>query len=54
MVRSATIADAATIAAIYNHYVRHTIVTFEEDAVISTDTPNIQGENPDQIHSPAA
>jgi L-amino acid N-acyltransferase YncA len=33
MLRTATPADAAAIAAIYNHYVLHTIVTFEEEAV---------------------
>jgi phosphinothricin acetyltransferase len=33
MLRDATPADAAAIAAIYNHYVLHTIVTFEEEAV---------------------
>ena len=33
MLRAATPADAAAIAAIYNHYVLHTIVTFEEEAV---------------------
>ncbi|RXK56440.1 N-acetyltransferase family protein [Oleiharenicola lentus] len=33
MLRAATSADAAAIAAIYNHYVLHTIVTFEEEAV---------------------
>lgn len=33
MLRPATPADAAAIAAIYNHYVLHTIVTFEEEAV---------------------
>ena len=33
MIRSATTADAAAIAAIYNHYVLNTSVTFEEDAV---------------------
>lgn len=30
MIRSATPADADAICAIYNHYVRHTVVTFEE------------------------
>ena len=30
MIRSATAADADAICAIYNHYVRHTVVTFEE------------------------
>lgn len=33
MIRLATIADAAPIAAIYNHYVRATTITFEEQAV---------------------
>jgi len=33
MLRAATIADAAGIAAIYNHYVLATIITFEEEAV---------------------
>ncbi|MDB6168889.1 MAG: Acetyltransferase domain, partial [Verrucomicrobia bacterium] len=30
MLRSATSTDAAAIAAIYNHYVLTTIITFEE------------------------
>lgn len=33
MIRSATISDAAMIAAIYNHYVGSTTITFEEEAV---------------------
>ena len=33
MIRPATSADAAAIAAIYNHYVLNTVVTFEEEAV---------------------
>ncbi|CAI3805067.1 arsinothricin resistance N-acetyltransferase ArsN1 family B [Rheinheimera sp. MM224] len=33
MIRQATSADAAAIAAIYNHYVLNTSVTFEEQAV---------------------
>lgn len=33
MLRSATPADAAAIAAIYNHYIVHTVVTFEEEPV---------------------
>jgi L-amino acid N-acyltransferase YncA len=37
MLRPATPADAASIAAIYNHYVLHTVVTFEEDAVNETE-----------------
>src|SRR5882672_7149351 len=35
MLRPATPADAAAIAAIYNHYVVHTIVTFEEEEISS-------------------
>jgi len=31
MVRSATVADAVQISAIYNHYIAHTVVTFEEE-----------------------
>ncbi|HVZ65332.1 MAG TPA: arsinothricin resistance N-acetyltransferase ArsN1 family B [Lacunisphaera sp.] len=34
MIRTATPADAATIAAIYNHYVLNTVITFEEEAVL--------------------
>jgi L-amino acid N-acyltransferase YncA len=37
MLRLATPADAAAIAAIYNHYVLHTVVTFEEEAVTTED-----------------
>lgn len=33
MLRTAEASDAAVIAAIYNHYVLHTVVTFEESAV---------------------
>jgi len=33
MLRSATPADAEAIAGIYNHYVRQTIITFEEEVV---------------------
>lgn len=32
-IRAATVADADAVAAIYNHYVAHTIVTFEEEAI---------------------
>lgn len=32
-IRPATLADAWAIAGIYNHYVRHTVVTFEEQPV---------------------
>mgnify|MGYP001812776637 CR=1 FL=1 len=33
MIRPAIAADAAAIAGIYNHYIAHTVVTFEEDPV---------------------
>jgi phosphinothricin acetyltransferase len=33
MVRTVESSDAEAIAAIYNHYVMHTVVTFEEDPV---------------------
>lgn len=33
IIRAATPADAAAIAAIYNHYVADTVITFEEEAV---------------------
>ncbi len=33
MIRRATPADATAIAAIYNHYVANTVVTFEEETV---------------------
>jgi L-amino acid N-acyltransferase YncA len=36
MIRQATSADAAAIAAIYNHYVLNTSVTFEEEAVATS------------------
>ncbi len=32
-IRAATLADAWSVAGIYNHYVRHTVVTFEEEPV---------------------
>lgn len=37
MIRSASTDDAAAIAAIYNHYVRATSVTFEEEAVANAE-----------------
>src|SRR5436190_20597046 len=33
VIRDATRTDAAAIAAIYNHYIRRTAITFEEEAV---------------------
>jgi L-amino acid N-acyltransferase YncA len=37
VIRSATAADAEAIATIYNHYVRETAVTFEEETVPSAE-----------------
>ena len=37
MIREATPADAAAIAEIYNHYILHTIVTFEEEPVAASE-----------------
>ena len=37
MIRPATPADAAAIAAIYNHYILHTTVTFETEPVSETE-----------------
>jgi phosphinothricin acetyltransferase len=37
MLRPATASDAAAIAAIYNHYVLNTIITFEEEAVAESE-----------------
>ena len=37
MIRLATSADAGAIAAIYNHYVASTTITFEEEAVTESD-----------------
>ena len=37
MIRACTAADAAAIAEIYNHYVRETVVTFEETPVAAAE-----------------
>ena len=37
MLRPATTADATALAGIYNHYVAHTIITFEEEPVSAPD-----------------
>ena len=37
MIRAATAADAAAIAAIYNHYIENTVVTFEETPLAPAD-----------------
>ncbi len=44
LVRPATVADAAAIADIYNHYVRETVVTFEEEAVDADEMARRIGE----------
>ena len=36
-IRPATPKDADAIAAIYNHYILHTVITFEEDAIAGKD-----------------
>ena len=37
MIRAATAADATAIAAIYNHYIKNTTITFEETPVAPAD-----------------
>jgi L-amino acid N-acyltransferase YncA len=37
MIRAATSADAEAIAGIYNHYITHTVVTFEEEVVAAAE-----------------
>ena len=37
MIRDAAAADSAAIAGIYNHYVEHSIVTFEEEPVAASE-----------------
>jgi phosphinothricin acetyltransferase len=37
MIRSATLEDAAQMAAIYNHYVENTVITFEEEVVSNSE-----------------
>lgn len=37
MIRAATPDDAAGIASIYNHYIEHTVITFEEEPVTAAD-----------------
>jgi L-amino acid N-acyltransferase YncA len=37
VIRAATTADAQAIAGIYNHYIRETVVTFEEQPVSTAD-----------------
>lgn len=35
MIRRATAADAAALARIYNPYILKTVITFEEEAIVS-------------------
>lgn len=44
MIRMAAAADAAALARIYNHYVRETIVTFEEEPVADAEMARRLGE----------
>ena len=37
MIRDATPADAAAVATIYNHYIEHTVITFEVDVLTEDD-----------------
>lgn len=37
MIRTATCADAESVCTIYNHYVAHTVVTFEEQPVATAE-----------------
>lgn len=54
MIRSATADDAAAIAAIYNHYVLHTHITFEEEPVapeqVRVRMAQIQSTHPWLVH----
>ena len=46
VVRAVAPGDAATMAAIYNHYVRETVVTFEEDEVSAGE----MGRRAEEVH----
>jgi L-amino acid N-acyltransferase YncA len=37
VIRQATTADAEALAEIYNHYIRNTVITFEEEAVTASE-----------------
>jgi L-amino acid N-acyltransferase YncA len=43
-IRTATLSDAAAIAGIYNHYVKETVVTFEEEPVSAAEVARRIGE----------
>ncbi|MEO0368126.1 MAG: arsinothricin resistance N-acetyltransferase ArsN1 family B [Pseudomonadota bacterium] len=47
-IRSVTIEDAASIASIYNHYIEHTVITFEESSVESEEIAQRIEESQDQ------
>jgi L-amino acid N-acyltransferase YncA len=44
IVRSATAEDAEAVAAVYNHYVTQTVVTFEEEAISASEISRRIGE----------
>jgi L-amino acid N-acyltransferase YncA len=44
LVRAATAEDAEAVAAIYNHYVTQTVVTFEEEAISASEISRRLGE----------
>ena len=54
VIRPATPTDASSIAAIYNHYILHTIITFEETPVTEEEMlgrmQEVQGEFPWLVH----
>jgi len=45
MIRPATTHDAPEVADIYNHYIRETVITFEEEAVSSDEMASRIGDN---------
>jgi len=45
VIRAATMADAGAIARIYNHYVAHTVITFEEHPVSAEEMAERIAEN---------
>jgi L-amino acid N-acyltransferase YncA len=44
VIREATHGDAAQVAGIYNHYVKNTVITFEEQAISTDEMSNRIGE----------
>jgi phosphinothricin acetyltransferase len=49
MIRPARSSDAAAVCEIYNHFVLHTTVTFEEDAVLENDMADRIGNSSDTL-----